>query len=1094
MTTQESEWLQQLHDKLARDAEVFNNPRYHGVWESVIDKYSDQAHFVYELLQNADDAGATWVRFELHRHELVFRHNGKKFFTVSNPETEAEDQQSGRLGHVNAIVAIGMSQKLIANKEGNQIGKFGVGFKSVFRYANNPQIYDDNIRFKIERKIVPSVIDCDYQGRQPGETVFVFPFDNGDVDKSYSEVANKVQTLQCPLLFLRNLIEIQYHLEERNGIYTKECSEWQTFEFHADSVSVNPLRTRSVFLRHCEDRLDIQLFTRRLDGGEEVSVGYVMEDGRPIAMPGIGAFCFFQTDVPTGLSFIVHAPFLLTDNRQGIKDDSTRDDNGVMHQGHNGRMVDGVTTLAADAIWVFTKLKTRRITEEIINVVPARTSVCFSLPTDNLFRQKFDLIRGKFINVFRFLPVVPVGDDYVMAKDCVWPFDEGLNELLRGAHIEELFGCNKRNWGFAAYPGVRNGLSKAIQGCFKYIFRNGTLGEFLYRIFGNPKSLSDVVCALKPEFVQNQTCEWRRLLYEQIVAAHYTKDFLAKKNILLNQKWQVVPAYDQDGRERLWLSTDGVADVHVVNASLLSDPNVLCLVNILELKTIEKPSRKNQMLKLIAEGFARAIGANEYMQIFKQVFDFYLEEPQSQKDIVDAMKNAPSLYANKCSDCGNEYLVPNELYPRQEKYLYIKTDDFDEYLADLECAYTIDIDSYVKVCGESVRTNLQSFLKSLGMHDVIIPIKLNTGEMALNCCQENFRRYSNINHQDKLVANCMATWNLLVNFVRVHCKETRPFLNYMMYQSNDEDGVVVSSTLAMMREIKWLIDTNGVPRSPSDIYVEDLNAFYTFDTWPARQLADAIGLKRRTMESLSEVDMAALELGRRLKAIGIVEITENDIEKIKELLGSEGTGNDCSMSTVTKNNTDGVGVADMSIIDEPYAGFSRDEQIHVNKEAIEIVKNELSREGFDFSNCTEEPCRIDGAFDNAGVERPLVVRSAKKDDSSIFLSSADVVQLRKPNALLIVVTKGNVLVRKTLQDLVGNRERLVLSFSVSNLDAQERINCFADSLRYFKGLRFKFDILSDDHGIAQFIDSPENPISEEQLASLNSCNMESEVF
>ena len=32
-----------------------------GIKSSVIEKYSDQAHFIYELLQNADDAGATTV-------------------------------------------------------------------------------------------------------------------------------------------------------------------------------------------------------------------------------------------------------------------------------------------------------------------------------------------------------------------------------------------------------------------------------------------------------------------------------------------------------------------------------------------------------------------------------------------------------------------------------------------------------------------------------------------------------------------------------------------------------------------------------------------------------------------------------------------------------------------------------------------------------------------------------------------------------------------------------------------------------------------------------------------------------------------------
>ena len=41
--------------------------------------YSDRTHFVYELLQNAEDAGATQVCIELHKSHLEFLHNGKLF-------------------------------------------------------------------------------------------------------------------------------------------------------------------------------------------------------------------------------------------------------------------------------------------------------------------------------------------------------------------------------------------------------------------------------------------------------------------------------------------------------------------------------------------------------------------------------------------------------------------------------------------------------------------------------------------------------------------------------------------------------------------------------------------------------------------------------------------------------------------------------------------------------------------------------------------------------------------------------------------------------------------------------------------------------
>ena len=43
-----------------------------GVQRSVVDKYSDQAHFIYELLQNADDVKATTATFRLEEKRAVF--------------------------------------------------------------------------------------------------------------------------------------------------------------------------------------------------------------------------------------------------------------------------------------------------------------------------------------------------------------------------------------------------------------------------------------------------------------------------------------------------------------------------------------------------------------------------------------------------------------------------------------------------------------------------------------------------------------------------------------------------------------------------------------------------------------------------------------------------------------------------------------------------------------------------------------------------------------------------------------------------------------------------------------------------------------
>lgn len=93
--------------------------------------YSDSNHFVYELLQNAEDERADKVVIEYYSDKLVFYHNGDSF-----------DEADVR----------GVSSMLMGTKDRDDaqtIGRFGMGFKSVFKYTYQPEIYSDDEAFKI---------------------------------------------------------------------------------------------------------------------------------------------------------------------------------------------------------------------------------------------------------------------------------------------------------------------------------------------------------------------------------------------------------------------------------------------------------------------------------------------------------------------------------------------------------------------------------------------------------------------------------------------------------------------------------------------------------------------------------------------------------------------------------------------------------------------------------------------------------------------------------------------------------------------------------------------------------------------------------
>ena len=159
------------------------------------DFYPDQAHFVFELLQNAEDAGATDAAFTLEENGCQFEHNGSRTFTAAD---------------VNAITGIHNSTK---SKTSDQIGKFGVGFKSVFDYTMSPFVYSGEFCFKISDLILPEEVECDPS--VAARTRFWLPF-NGSrkpPEVAYAEVkAGLSELAETTLLFLSHLETIRWQI------------------------------------------------------------------------------------------------------------------------------------------------------------------------------------------------------------------------------------------------------------------------------------------------------------------------------------------------------------------------------------------------------------------------------------------------------------------------------------------------------------------------------------------------------------------------------------------------------------------------------------------------------------------------------------------------------------------------------------------------------------------------------------------------------------------------------------------------------------------------------------------------------------------
>jgi hypothetical protein len=296
-----------------------------GIRDLLAEIYPDEAHFIYELLQNAEDARATRVTFDLNRARLVVTHNGRQF----NPKD------------VESITSIGQSSK---KDDVNQIGKFGVGFKAVFGYTNTPQIQSGDYRFEIRDLVCPVRLG---DGIPDDTTRFVFPFNHREKDPehAYSETAEGLKKLSDEtLLFLNHIREISWFVEEeaasgeikrepdaenririvRNSTEraAPEISEWLRFQSSIDETG------RFDEQGKLNVAIAFRLEERESAESESEQAGAATRKKQIVEADG-KLFIFFPAEKETTkLRFHIHGPYASAVDRASIK--SSRPENQAL--------------------------------------------------------------------------------------------------------------------------------------------------------------------------------------------------------------------------------------------------------------------------------------------------------------------------------------------------------------------------------------------------------------------------------------------------------------------------------------------------------------------------------------------------------------------------------------------------------------------------------------------------------------------------------------------------------------------------------------------------------------------------------------------
>lgn len=279
-----------------------------GISNLLTELYPDNAHFIYELLQNAEDANATKVSFTLDSEKLVCEHNGERKFSEKD---------------VQSITSIGKSTK---KDDVVAIGKFGVGFKSVFSYTKTPKVYSGEFAFEIHDLVCPSEIEQTSKG---DSTRFEFPFNYEKKTKqdAFNEISEGLWKLPPnTILYLQNIQEIVWEIIEDDETFSNghiKRSQIPNRENHFKIEKEGEEEIEETFwLRFDESLPDNEgLFVSiafrlvKIEDTERFEIDANVDKG------DVSIFFPAEKEV-SGLRFFLHAPFVSTVARDSIQNRS----------------------------------------------------------------------------------------------------------------------------------------------------------------------------------------------------------------------------------------------------------------------------------------------------------------------------------------------------------------------------------------------------------------------------------------------------------------------------------------------------------------------------------------------------------------------------------------------------------------------------------------------------------------------------------------------------------------------------------------------------------------------------------------------------
>ena len=787
--------------------------------------YSERTHFIFELIQNAEDAGATELAFEMFGDRLELRHDGRPF-------TGAD---------VRGVCGVGKSAK---SGDLTAIGKFGIGFKSVYAYTRSPRVYSGDEHFGIENYVRPFAVEP--PAVPSAGTLFVFPFDHDTVPAAAaaSEIAAALAALQPRiLLFLRSIARLRV---AGAGVPVSVLER---------TVAAGPSAQRRVTLSRNGRVVEEWLAWHRqaLDQAPPVEIAFRTEAGRLVPCDSSPLIVSFPTEKETFLGFLVQGPYRTTPAR----------DNVPGHDPSNQLLVHETGTLLGD---VLRELRDDGLlTVEALQALPLEEP---RFPAGSMFRPLFDAV-GEILTTEAMIPVA--GGGYGVAVDLELAGGAGVPELLDPDQLGALCGAG-RPVRFAD-ASITEHLAPAL---WRYLRDEIGIDEV---------TPAEVVARVTREFLEAQADEWITRFYDFLY--YNSSEWEAARAapvIRLEDGSQVAP-FDGQGRPAVYLPGPAASSLPTVRRAIAGAPAARRFLEALNLGEPDVVAEALQIVlprydglevgQLDVAGLDPARHAADVECVVRA-----LDEATSRRreELLERVRQTAFLIGENAADGALRLVPPPGLYQRSKELeayfdgnpdIWFAADRYGPWLAQLR---QMGVRQAVEVRARTPN--------ELGY--VLVTIDFGRNERGL----DGFDPAAEIDGLDFALehpshARSEYAWNVLLGPNRrlVAGVVERSVLPSFSDVSQER---VTSAIAAIAEREAWLPGRDGAFRRPGELSLDDLPPTYARD----EGLAQALGMLQPV------VGLAARRLGVPPEVLWGLSAHPDLVEMVERELAARSRGQD----------------------------------------------------------------------------------------------------------------------------------------------------------------------------------------------------------